>query len=149
MTVLAPRRFPETITRRRQAPGDYDACGEWRPGATIESDLRASVQPLNLGDDELEGGSQLIDRRKVYVPTAPDIRLVPNRLRWGNDVLQWGDDTLLFGERAEHGGDTGPALLAAFDDREADRVLIDGAEFVVVETRNWPTFTRATLLRET
>ena len=149
MTALARRRFPHTVTRRRQAPGDWNNNGEWIPGEVVESELRASVQPLALTDDELEGGSQLVDRLKIFVPAAPDIKLVPNRLTWGDDQISWGADSLLFGARAEHGGDTGPALLAAFDDREADRVVYAGAEYVVEETRNWPDHTRATLLRET
>ena len=41
------------------------------------------------------------------------------------------------------------ALAAAFEDSVADRVLIDGKEYVVEESRSWPTHTRATLLRQT
>ena len=42
------------------------------------------------------------------------------------------------------------ALVAAFDDREADRVVVDGDEYVVEESRSWSgSHTRATLLRET
>ena len=41
------------------------------------------------------------------------------------------------------------ALRAAFDDSVADRVLIDGREFVVEESRSWPgSHTRATILRQ-
>ena len=112
MTALPLRRFPETITRRRQGPGDYNNYGEFEEGPVVETDFRASVQPLNLGDDDLEGGSQLVVRLKAYVPVED-------------------------------------ALVAAFDDRGADKVLYAGAEFTVIESRSWPgSHTRATLLRE-
>ena len=42
------------------------------------------------------------------------------------------------------------ALLAAFEDRQADQVIFFGTTFVVEESRSWPgSHTRATLLRET
>lgn len=42
------------------------------------------------------------------------------------------------------------ALVAAFEDRQADRVLFDGDMYVVEESRSWKgSHTRATLLRET
>lgn len=110
--TLAARRFPDTITRRRQGPGDYSEVGQWVPGPITETELRASVQPLDLADNDIEGGSQLTERLKVYVG-EPD------------------------------------ALVAAFDDREADEVVIGGETFTVIESRSWPTHTRATLLRET
>ena len=41
------------------------------------------------------------------------------------------------------------ALLAAFEDRQADTVIVFGTTFVVEETRSWPgSHTRAVLLRE-
>ena len=40
------------------------------------------------------------------------------------------------------------ALEAAFDDSEADRVLIDGVSFTVVESWSWRQHTKASLLRE-
>ena len=132
MSRLATRRFPDTILRRRQAPGERNRVGEWIEGEIVETELRASVQPLALTDADAAGGVDLSERVKVYVPTAADIEIVPNRLTWGDDAITWG----------------GAALLAAFADREADRVLLaDGREFVVEESRSWPQFTRATLLR--
>ena len=111
--TLAPRRFPDTITRRRQGPGGFDVHGEWKSGPVTEIELRASVQPLALEDADFVGGAQLVDRLKVYIP-EPD------------------------------------ALGAAFDDREADRVVIDSCEYVVEESRSWPgSHTRATILRAT
>ena len=42
------------------------------------------------------------------------------------------------------------ALRAAFEDREADHVVVFSTTFVVEESRSWPgAFTRATVLRET
>ena len=106
------RRFPDTIIRRRFGPSDYDAFGTWQSGATTETELRASVQPLVLEDRDLASGVQLVERLKVYIPASS------------------GD------------------LRAAFDDREADRVLYGGKVYAVEESRTWPKFTRVTLLRE-
>lgn len=39
-------------------------------------------------------------------------------------------------------------LRAASDDAEADKVVYRGKVYVVVESRAWPKFTRAMLLRE-
>ena len=66
--ALAPRRFPQTVTRRRQAEGRRNAAGEWVPGGVTETELRASVQPLKLEDVDLEAGAQLSERLKIYVP---------------------------------------------------------------------------------
>ena len=109
---LSPRRFPQTITRRRQAPGGRDSFGEFQPGAIVETEMKESVQPLAIEDKDLEEGARLSEKMKVYLP-------VQN------------------------------ALVAAFGDRQADKVLYDGIEYVVEESRSWPGgHTRATLLRE-
>ena len=111
--TLAPRRFPDRVTRRRQAPGATNAFGEFVPGAITEVEFAASVQPLSLEDSDLTSGASLVERLKIFVP--------------------------------EPG-----ALLAAFEDREADTVAYGGREFVVEESRSWPgSHTRATILRET
>ena len=73
MTRLAARRFPQTITRRRQEPGSRNNFGEFEPGPIIEVDFRASVQPLGVEDLDLPEGTRISDRRKVFVP-------VPNAL---------------------------------------------------------------------
>ena len=106
------RRFPETITRRRQSPADRNSAGEFVAGTTVETELRASVQPLQLVDADIAGGVQLSVSLKVYIP-SPE------------------------------------ALVAAFDDRQADTVLRNGATFTVVESRSWPgSHTRATILSQ-
>ena len=109
----SPRRFPGTITRRRQGVGDRNTAGEYVPGTMTETDFRASVQPLELEDSDIAGGASLEERLRVYVP-VPD------------------------------------ALMAAFDDREADEVVYDGTTYTVEESRSWPgSHTRATILRAT
>lgn len=113
MTRLASRRrFPDTIIRRRMAPGFRDSTGEWIEGRAVDIEFSASAQPMGTEDAELAGGSQLSARFVVYIP--------------------------------EPG-----ALEAAFDDREADRVLIDGVVFTVVESWSWRRHTKASVLRET
>ncbi len=64
------RRFPDIITRLREAPGERNQFGEWQPGAVEEKKYFASVQPLKLMDIDLLEGSRLIHRRKVYIPEA-------------------------------------------------------------------------------
>ena len=64
------RRFPDTITRRRQAAGHYDAHGEWVPGTVVDVELRASVQPLGTEDAELVGG-------RSYPTGAPSMSRSP------------------------------------------------------------------------
>ena len=41
------------------------------------------------------------------------------------------------------------ALVAAFDDGDADHVLFDGVDFVVTDSWTWPNHTKAHVLRET
>ena len=108
---LSPRRFPDTITRRRTGAATTNAFGEYVPGMTVETEFRANVQPLGVEDSDLVGGTQLSDRRVVYIPKRD-------------------------------------ALVAAFDDREADRVLVDGLDFVVTDSWTWRTHTKAHVLRE-
>ena len=106
-------KYPDLITRRRQAPGDFNDYGEWVPGATSEIDLAANVQPLGLEDVDFVGGPALFSNRmKVYTP-------FPNTLE------------------------------AAFEDRDADHVTIDGDQFVVEKSETWRNHhTKALLLRE-
>ena len=105
------RRFPHSITRKRQAAGAFNDFGEFVAGAVEETTLRANVQPLGNEDEDVVEGSRLDERLKVYVP-EPD------------------------------------ALVAAFEDRQADMVIVDGIEFVVEKSRSWPgSHTRAVVLR--
>ena len=107
------RRFPDTITRLRRSPVDYDKYGDRVDAYMVETELRCTVQPIALEDKDLVSGAQLQERLKVYVPASS------------------GD------------------LRAASDDLgEADQVDYRGKRYVVEESRTWPKFTRATLLRE-
>ena len=108
---ISRRRFPHSITRKRQLPGEFNDFGEFVAGATEEVELRANVQPLGNEDEDVLEGSRLDERLKVYVP-EPD------------------------------------ALVAAFEDRQADQVIVDGNEYVVEKSRSWPgSHTRAVVLR--
>ena len=110
---LPARRFPDTVTRKRETPGHRNQYGEYVPGMVEETDLRASVQPMTLEDADFVGGVQVSHRLSVYVP--------------------------------EPG-----ALSAAFEDAAADKVVVDGHEFVVESSQSWRgSHTRAILLRET
>ena len=109
---LSVRRFPDTITRKRQAPGTRNRFGEFVPGEVTTTELRASIQPISLEDEDVLEGERLLERLKVYVP-EPD------------------------------------ALIAAFGDRQADKVDVDGGvDFVVEQSKSWRgSHTRAILLR--
>ena len=112
---LSYRRFPDTITRRRRSPVDYDNFGDRVDNAyRVETELKCAVQPLSLEDLDLVEGSRLVERLKVYVPAR-----------------------------------SGDLRAAADDLGEADRVVYKGKVYMVEESRTWPKFTRATLLRET
>ena len=87
---LPPRRYRDTIIRRRDAPGFRDTYGEWIPGTIIETTLRASVQPMTLQDIDSVAGSRLSDRRKVFVPA-------PDALRAATDAAK-ADRALIGGE---------------------------------------------------
>lgn len=138
------------IVRLREAAGTRDDTGRWIAGATTETTLLASVQPVLLGDVDMEGGVQLVERLKVFAPAVEYVAVHGDRLGWGTDLLAWGADVLRW---AAAGGLTeaaGPVLAAAFDGSGADRVrLADGRLFVVETSMAWPGHVEATLLRET
>ena len=119
-TRLAARRFPDVIIRYRTGRGRY-VLGEWVEGVEESIELAASVQPLSLEDSDFAGGSMTRARLKVYVPQSADPDASPLT----------------------------PILQAAFAKSTADEVLWAGQRFTVEESRRWPKFTRATLLRET
>ena len=78
------------------------------------------MQPLGLADAETAGGAQLRNRLRVFVPDARSLV----------DL----DDA---------------PLVAAYDDREADRVRLGaGRTFVVESSMAWPGHVEAVLLRE-
>lgn len=67
---LSKRRFPDTITRKRETPGHRNENGVYVPGSTETVDFAANVQPISLEDNEFVGGSQLSQRLTVYMPQA-------------------------------------------------------------------------------
>ena len=137
MTIAVSTGALTRITRRRQAPGSY-IDGVWTPGAVTEAVLLASVQPLTLEDVDLVGGAQFSDRRKIYVGYLEHAVVSSDDLA----ALRWGGTAEGFAEASE------PPLAAAYEDRGADRVLIDGADYVVESSMAWPSHVEAILLRE-
>ena len=149
MRSLALRRFPDSITRKRALPGMFNQFGEYVSGAVRETVFRCSVQPLALDDNDIAGGVSLIERLRVYVPTGDGGSIITlDQFRWGNDLFKWGADTFR-GQSREAVNESGALLRAAFDDSVADRIDYDGTEFLIEESRSWPTHTRATALRQT
>ena len=145
---LSSRRFPHEIVRRRELPGTRDSFGEWVPGGTEDFTLRASVQPLKLEDSDLEGGAQLIERIKIFVlPRRERVSTATATLTFGGETLTLRGVALTLAAGSEvldvH------ALAARYVSAGADRVQVDGAWYVVEESRSWPSFTRAIVLRET
>ena len=119
-TALSARRFPDTIIRRRTSRGSLCTLGQFVPGAMVSLELAANVQPILLEDSDFAGGAQLRSLVKAYVPQSADPNASPLT----------------------------PILAAAFDTSEADEVLWAGMIYTVEETRAWPKFTRAILIRE-
>ena len=79
MRLVSRRRFPETITRIRYGAGSREGLsGKWVDGTPVETELRASVQPIELIDDESPGVDRLRERLKVYVPEADALRAAPD-----------------------------------------------------------------------
>ena len=149
MTRLAIRRFPDEVTRKRALPGMYNDYGEYVSGAIRETVFRCSVQPLALDDNDIAGGVSLIERLRVYIPTGEGGAIITLDLfRWGDDVFKWGEDTFRFSS-LDYVNETGALLRAAFDDSVADRIDYDGRDYVIEESRSWPSHTRATALRQT
>ena len=149
MTRLAIRRFPDEVTRKRSLPGMYNDFGEYVTGAVRETIFRCSVQPRALDDDDQAGGAQLTERLRIYVPTGDGGAIITlDRFLWGDDVFKWGEDTFR-GQSREYVNESGALLRAAFEDSVADRTCYDGTDFVIEESRSWPSHTRATALRQT
>ncbi|MDE0052601.1 MAG: hypothetical protein OXO52_22695 [Rhodospirillales bacterium] len=154
MTRFAPRRFPDTITRKRTAPGGYER-GQYVEGAVTETTLRASVQPLAIEDSDFVGGAQLVERLKVYVPqldallAAFDICLPdadPGRAAALDDLVERSLLSAAAADEFRIGGSREDETQVAFP---ADDVVYRLAEYVVEESRPWSGHTRAIVLRTT
>ena len=147
---LFAARWPHNVVRRRQEPGRRNDLGEWEPGQIVRSILPAMTQPASLQDVNLEGGVQLSERLRVYVPVGISRRIVPgDTLRWHGQVLTLHGEALTWGGGTVDVMDAMP-LAAAFEDREADSVEVDTRVFAVEESMLWSgDHVRAILLRET
>ena len=148
---LALRRFPNEVVRRRQGPGEWNIYGQFDPGKIMETIYPARVLPLTLEDRDFAGGVALFERLKVFVPRGIA------RRRGEGDALEWGGEVLTWnGEPLRWGGDDGTLIdddsvpfVAAFEDRQADKMVYAGATYVVEESQSWPRYSRAIALRET
>lgn len=150
MTLLAAAGALVEVVRLRESPGHRDDTGRFVAGATVETTLLASVQPLVLEDADLQGGASLIERVKAYAPSVEYVAVHGDRIRWGSDLLAWGADVLRWAATGGLADVDGPVLAAAYDDSEADRVRLgDGRTFVVESSMAWPSHTEAVLLRQT
>ena len=129
-------------------PGQRNSYGEWVPGQTADVELRACVLPLKTEDADLEGGVQLVRRLKMFVlPVRSRVSTAAATLLYGGDPLTLhGSPLTLFAGSASMDAD---ALAAAFEAAGADRVIIDGVEYIVETSENWRSYSRATILRET
>ena len=69
---LTARRFPDTITRRRSpGTGSFNQYDEYTSDPPVETELRASVQPLLLEDEDTAAGVRFSNKFKVFIP-EPD-----------------------------------------------------------------------------
>ena len=125
-----------------------NSFGEWIPGAVVEATLQASVQPLKLQDSEMVGGDQLVNRLKAFVlPLRTRISTAAATLTLYGEPLTLYGDPLTWGAGFEF--TDMEALAAAFEAAGADKVVWNGALYVVESSRLWRRFTSAVLLRET
>ena len=112
MRSLDPRRFPTTITRLRRGPTTFNFFNEPVPGVVVETDLRASVQPISLEFELSEAGRGRQERLLALVPDG------------------------------QIAGDTGATLRASpdvpdIDDHVNDRVRLDGVTYFVSDSKHW------------
>ena len=145
-------RYPHTIVRRRRGAESRNDFGEVVEGEVVRSILPAAVmiQPAGLEDVNLEGGTQLSERMRIFCPVGIERRIV------STDVVTFlGAAVVLNGEAVTFGSGLADVanptpLAAAFEDRGADHVEIDTRIFVVEESQLWAgDHVRAILLRET
>ena len=108
--------------------------------------------PLSLEDSDFVGGVSLLERLKVYVPRGiARLRGEGRRAGLGRRSADmerrtapvWGGDdgTLI--------DDDSVPFVAAFEDRQADKMVYAGATYVIEESQSWPRYSRAIALRET
>ena len=110
MTVFAPRRFPDKIRRRRQEPGTTNAFGVFVPGAVIEVEFAASVEPLSLADADIAGGVSLVERWVAFVPEVDALRAAFGD-READQVVVFGTTFVVEESRSWLGSHTRAVLL--------------------------------------
>ena len=124
----------------------------WRIHAAARSAKRFSDVLFNLSqvdDTDIAGGAMLTERLRIYIPTGEGGAIITlDRFVWGDDVFKWGAD-IFRGQSRDYVNESGALLRAAFDDAVADRIDYGGTDFVIEESRSWPSHTRATALRQT
>ena len=152
MSRLAARRFRDTITRLRTAPGTYER-GQYVPGPVTETDLPASVQALDVEDADFAGGARLEERLKCYVPrrdallAAFDVCVPAADPERGAALDALVARDLLTADAADEyrpGAANEDETQVAF---AADQVRHDLAVYEVEESRLWSAHTRAVLVR--
>ena len=127
--------------------------GQYEPGPVTETDLRCSVQPLDVEDSDFAGGSRLEERLKVYVPrrdallAAFDVCVPetdPDRASALDELVARGLLSAAAADEFRTGGAQEDETQIAFT---ADTVRHDLADYVVEESRLWSAHTRAVLVR--
>ena len=127
--------------------------GQYEPGPVTETDLRCSVQPLDVEDSDFAGGSRLEERLKVYVPrrdallAAFDVCVPetdPERSAALDALVARDLLTAAAADEFRPGGANEDETQVAFI---ADMVRHDLADYVVEESRLWAGHTRAILVR--
>ena len=108
---LAARRFPDRIVRRREGPGARDRHGEYQPGAVVETEFPASVQPLALADNDIAGGAILADRVKVFIPVPDALAAAGESMSADHVVLADGRDFVVEESRSWPRSHTRATLL--------------------------------------
>ncbi len=151
MRRLALRRFPNEVVRRRQGTGEWNIYGQFDPGPVVETIYPARVLPLSLEDSDFAGGVALFERLKVFVPRGISrLRGEADPLTWNDSILMWAGEPLVWA--ADDGvlvvNETVP-FVAAFEDRQADKMVYAGNVYVIEESQSWPRYSRAIALRET
>ena len=82
---LPPRRFPDTITRKRTTltVNDFGETVE----STTETDMRTNVQPMTVDDVPTGAGVSLQSRFRVFVRGA-DSLLATDEIEFGGVTYQ-------------------------------------------------------------
>ena len=103
---LSARRFPDRIVRRRQGAEVINRYGEAVPGPVTETELRASVQPINVVDLDLVEGSRLVERLSIYVAEPDALRAAPDDTAAADEVVIDGIEFVIERSQSWRGSNT-------------------------------------------